>query len=152
MTLVTNRRIFFAARLAGVALPAAAVLGGAILVHATASLAQDRPGERLLRGGSTTVPEPPDWIRKTRPPEAVLYNRDNAVAPAEPQGEPMSAERLRKLEAEMNALRRRHERATGLRPAPAGRTAAAAPRKKKQNSGQTCVLTCNIGLGRTRGK
>jgi hypothetical protein len=152
MTLVTNRRKIFAERLRGSALPAAVVLGGAILLHAAAALAQGRPGEGILRGFSTTVPEPPDLIRKTRPPEAVLYNRNNAAEPAEPQGEPMSPERLRKLEAEMNALRRRHERATGRRPSPEGRTAAAAPRKKKQNPGQTCVLTCNIGLGSTRGK
>ncbi len=95
----------------------------------------------------TSVPKPPEWVRKTRPKPEVLYDRTYNVPGQEPERAPMNAQQLRNVEAEMNALRSRHDRAAG-RPAAAPAGSAAGPLKLNRKSGRApCVLTCNIGLG-----
>jgi hypothetical protein len=126
----------------------------AAILSCTSADAQDSRAAStpLFPGFRTTVPEPPDWVKKSRPSQEALYDRRAPVPAAEPDGAPMSPDQLRKVEAEMNALRRGHERAGGLPKAHTGRSAALEPQKRKERSKPGCVLTCNIGLGRVTGK
>lgn len=149
MTSVIIRRTFLTGATFSVA---GLVLFAGIFLGDMKAQAEGRPAGGILQGFRTNVPEPPEWIRKTRPSDAVLYDRRSSVPAAEPEGAPMSADRLRQLEAEMNALRRRQERSARRAPAPAGRSAAAVTREKKEKTARPCVLTCNIGLGRVRRK
>lgn len=118
----------------------------------TASAQADaRSGGFRFPGLTTNTPEPPEWIRKTRPPADALYGRDY-VPGVEPERAPLNPDQLRKVEAEMNALKARHDRVGGRPKSPAGRSAAADPKPKPGPRKPNCVLTCNIGLGSVRGK
>lgn len=126
-------------------------LAFALVWHvATPAVAQQRsdPVSTLFRGpGFTTTPvEPPEWVRKTRPSDATLYDR-RPVPARQPDRAPLSAGEVRKLEAELNTLRARHDRMGGRPVTAPAASAAADPRPKKGKTRPDCVLTCNIGLG-----
>lgn len=140
----------------------AAVLAGLGLAFACASAqAQGReakgasgdfPFASLFRGPgfTTTTREPVDWVRKTRPSDAELFDRSRRVPAAQPERAPMSREQLLRVESELNAVRARHDRAGRRSIGQPGASAAPEPKTVKKETKPPCVLTCNIGLGTTQ--
>ncbi|MGE3246003.1 MAG: hypothetical protein AB7F96_17000 [Beijerinckiaceae bacterium] len=130
-------------------LAAALVLGLAGQAAAQQGKGSNLPFGSIFRGPglTTTVPEPADWVRKSRPPEGELYDRRGRVPAGEPERGAMNPDEVRRVEGELNALRSRHDRAGGRSSGQQGRSAAAQPQPRNNKARPPCVLTCNIGLG-----
>lgn len=89
--------------------------------------------------------ESADWVKATRPSES-----PNPVRGA--QGEPsrplMNADAIRKREAELDALRARHDRLAGRKRSTAKYASAAGPPvKKPKKRDAPCVTTCASTIG-----
>lgn len=108
--------------------------------------------DTLLQGPklTTTPPEAPDWVRKSRPAAGAPAPTPRASgAPARPT---LTPDEIRRREAALDAARLRHDRAAGRK----SRPAQAAP--TQANAGATaaakpgCVMTCAepIGVRRRR--
>jgi len=114
------------------------------------------PVESIFRGAklSTTPVEPPDWVRQTRPAQTPDFIPVQRVRP-EPSRAPMPPERVRQMEAELDALRARHDALGGRKPVKTAQGSVAGDpsrrkAKKKKKTAQPCVLTCASAIRNIR--
>jgi hypothetical protein len=144
----SNARVLRRAALAA-GLIVAQALAGAALAQTAAPAGQEagrpRAGlmETILQGPKlrTTVPEPQGWVKASRPAEAREPRR---VQPdAEPRRPVLTPDQIRAREAELDNVRRRHDRLAQRKPA-AGPFASAAPAPAAGPAGQPvgCALAC----------
>jgi hypothetical protein len=114
----------------------------------------ENPFETILRGPrfTTTPMEPQDWIKRSRPTDTQAYIPVGRAAD-QPQRKVMTPDEVRAKEAELDAVRAKHDR-LAHRKSLAGQigSATAPPLPKKEVKKPTCVLTCDTGLGTTTRK
>lgn len=110
------------------------------------------PLTTIFRGPrfSTTAAEPPDWVKATRQKEYTDFVPTHGPRP-EPSRPAMTPERIKKMEAELDALRARHDALGGRRPVKTAQGSVAgdgrARKGKKQKTARPCVLTCASAIG-----
>lgn len=107
------------------------------------------PLSTLFRGPgfTTTLPPAADWVRKSRPPPRVLYDRNTPVPAGEPERAPLNRAQVQKIESDLRRLRARHDRAASRPPGREGLSAAPVTKLRKPNRPRPCVLTCATGTG-----
>jgi len=114
----------------------------------------DNPFAAILRGPrfTTTPMEPQDWVKRSRPADNEAYvpvgrPGDRSQRPV------MTPDQVRAKEAELDAVRARHDR-LAHRKGFKGQigSATAPPLPKKEVKKPNCVLTCDTGLGTTTRK
>ena len=114
----------------------------------------ENPFATILRGPrfTTTPMEPQDWVKRSRPAENQAYIPVGRAAD-QPQRRVMTPDEVRAKEAELDAVRARHDR-LAHRKSFKGKigSATAPPLPKKEVKKPTCVLTCDTGLGTTTRK
>ncbi|MDB5571018.1 MAG: hypothetical protein JWN93_2201, partial [Hyphomicrobiales bacterium] len=90
--------------------------------------------------------EPADWVKAARPAQTPQPVRGAQGEPSRPL---MNADQIRKREAELDALRSRHDKIAGRKP-PTAKYASAAgePVKKAKKREIRCVVTCEQTIGR----
>jgi len=94
---------------------------------------------------TTTVPEPAEFVKKSRP-EAMEYRPVGVVPPA--RGTKVrTADEVKKLEAEMESTRRRHDVA-GHRPSPSS-SASAKPKPKPKPGDRAAAKPASRPAGPT---
>lgn len=130
-----------------------AVLAAALL----ASLVAVQPGAALAQGLFETLSqgprlrtdpgEPADWVRASRPaviPDAAGARLDDR----QPRRALLSPDEVRRKERELDALRLRHDRISGRKPATGKfKSAAAEPIVKTPKKQVRCALTCAKTIG-----
>lgn len=96
--------------------------------------------------------EPQDWVKRSRPADNQAYVP--AGRPSDrPQRRVMTPDEVRAKEAELDAVRAKHDRLAHRKPFKGQiGTASAPPLLKKEVKKPTCVLTCDTGLGTTTRK
>ncbi|HEY8579492.1 MAG TPA: hypothetical protein VIL72_06360 [Beijerinckiaceae bacterium] len=142
------RRARFPAALRAAAFALAATLA------APAALAQSGGGlfETLTQGPRlrTTPGEPADWVKASRPqtvPDAAAVD----VESRKPRRALLTPDQVRRKEAELDALRARHDRLSGRKPVRGKyRSAAAEPEQKETKKEVGCALTCAKTIGAIR--
>lgn len=119
------------------------------------SYAPEKSGDPLttiFRGPrfSTTTVEPPDWVKATRQKEYTDFVPTHGNRP-EPSRPVMTPDRVKKMEAELDALRARHDAIGGRRPVKTAQGSVAgdgrARKGKKKKTARPCVLTCASAIG-----
>lgn len=130
------------------ALLAVALLASLVSVQPGAALAQGLI-ETLTQGPRlrTDPGEPADWVRASRP--AVIPDAAGAnVGDRQPRRALLTPDEVRRKERELDALRARHDRISGRKPATGKfRSAAAEPVVKTQKKEVRCALTCAKTIG-----
>lgn len=110
------------------------------------------PLTTIFRGPrfSTTTAEPPDWVKATRQKEYTDFVPTHGARP-EPSRPAMTPERIKKMEAELDALRARHDALGGRRPVKTAQGSVAgdgrARKGAKKKAARPCVLTCASAIG-----
>jgi len=114
----------------------------------------ENPFATILRGPrfTTTPMEPQDWVKRSRPADNQAYIPVGRP-PDQPRRRVMTPDEVRAKEAELDAVRARHDR-LAHRKSFKGQigSATAPPLLKKEVKKPTCVLTCDTGLGTTTRK
>ena len=89
--------------------------------------------------------EPADFVKRTRPPEDRLDYVPVGGPRPEPASKIMSFEELKAREAELDAIRARHD-GIGGRKRPAGpvKSVAYEPKKPSPRKRQPCLITCTV--------
>ncbi|MDF2115438.1 hypothetical protein PY365_07655 [Roseiarcaceae bacterium H3SJ34-1] len=114
----------------------------------------DNPFATILRGPrfTTTPMEPQDWVKRSRPADNQAYIPVGRNAD-QPQRRVMTPDEVRAKEAELDAVRAKHDRLAHRKPLNVRiGSATAPPLPKKESKKPTCVLTCDTGLGTTTRK
>jgi hypothetical protein len=97
---------------------------------------------------STTPPEAADWVRASRPAPGA----QRAVAAPQPGRAVLTPDEIRAKEAQLEALRNRHDRLAGRKP-PQGKFGSAAgkpPEQQAERYQPNCVMTCSPSIGVSR--
>jgi hypothetical protein len=123
----------------------------AILVASPAARAQgassSSPLDVVVNGMklTTTPREPDDFVRKTRKPNEALDYVPIAGERRDPAKRLMTGDEIRAREAELDAVRSRHDAVSRRRPA-TGRFRSAAPPvvARKETPSTKCLITCGV--------
>jgi hypothetical protein len=128
-----------------------------LAVALAASIMSVQPGAALAQGLLETLTqgprlrtdpgEPADWVRASRP--AVIPDAAGAdVGARQPRRALLTPDDVRRKERELDALRVRHDRISGRKPATGKfRSAAAEPVVKTPKKEVRCALTCAKTIG-----
>ena len=112
----------------------------------------ENPLTTILRGPrfTTTLIEPKEWVKRSRPEGEQAYipvGRNADIS----RRRIMTPDEVRAKEAELNAVQAKHDRLGHRKPMRGAiGSAAAPPIRKKEAKKETCILTCDTGLGTTR--
>jgi hypothetical protein len=138
--------------------PLACMLAGiiAVMAGASANAQQEQSGRReppgfidtILRGPKlrTDPVEPTDWVKARRPGE--MQEPARVQPGAEPARKLLTPDEIRKIEAQLDTARARHDRLSERKPT-RGKFASAAgePTEKKKKVEVRCTLTCGAPSG-----
>ena len=143
MTHATNRAL----AILGAGMAAILFASPAARAQGAGGASSSSPVDAIVHGLklTTTPREPDDFVRKTRKPNETLDYVPIAGERRDPAKRLMTGDEIRAREAELDAVRARHDAASRRRPA-AGPFRSSAPPvvARKETPATKCLITCGV--------